>query len=129
MVIQVTGYGEEHGLLRTIPNSCKEGFKGMSPEDKAAAEKEKKNDAKMVKCRYFNRQSRDGILEKPYCRYAGEPIQIWKFLSDYEYTVPYGLFKEVNDTKRPKRDNEEDSRRKPRDSSPETIHELIAIGW
>lgn len=96
----VTAQGEHHGLIKTLANSVQnDGFKHMSPENKAKAEKEKKEDAKMVKVRYLNTRGRHERLSKPYCRWAGDPIQFWHFIPGKEYIVPYGLVREVNSVK------------------------------
>jgi len=99
-----TATGELHGLIDTRVNSCaNDDFKHMSPSVKARMEKEKKEDCRIVKAEYINKNGKQERLEKPYCRYAGEPIQIWRFIPGYVYEVPMGLIKEVNKARMPKR--------------------------
>lgn len=93
-----TASGEEHGLMKVIANSCnEEPFKNMKPETKAKAEKIKKDESRLVKARYQNRRGIHERLEKPYCRWEGEPIQLWKFIPEEVYEVPKGLVDEIND--------------------------------
>lgn len=99
-LIQVTATGREHGLLKQIANSVQgDGFSHMTPEAKEKAIKKKKEDAKMVKARYLNKNGRTECLTKPYCLGAGEPIQMWTFLHEQVYTLPHGLIEEVNSKK------------------------------
>jgi len=103
-LVQVTAGGEQHGLINTLTNAVPfDDFKNMSPATKAKLEKEKKEDGRMVKAEYINRSGSHERLTKPYCRYAGEPIQIWHFIPGRTYDVPYGLIKEVNQVRMPKR--------------------------
>jgi hypothetical protein len=102
----VTAGGEMHGLINTLTNSVPfDDFKHFKPEHKRELEKEKKEDAKVVEAEYMNARGRHERLTKPYCRYAGDPIQIWHFIPGKTYNVPMGLVKEVNDNKKhiPKR--------------------------
>jgi hypothetical protein len=97
-IVQVTATGEEHGLLGVLTNSVPyDDFKNMSPEMKAKCEKEKKEDSRIVRVKYHNFKGRHERLSKPYCRWAGDPIQRWHMIPGYEYDVPYGFVKEVNE--------------------------------
>ncbi len=97
IVPMVTAAGEEHGLINTLTNNVQfDDFKTMSPANKAKIEKEKKEDSRIVKVEYMNSRGRHERLTKPYCRYAGDPIQIWHFIPGRSYDVPLGLVKEVN---------------------------------
>ncbi len=99
-----TATGEEHGLMGTLPNSVPfEDFKQMTAENKAKCKKDMKEDGRLVKARYINHQGQNERLEKPYCRWPGEPIQLWKLIPNHEYTLPMGLVKEVNDSRMPVR--------------------------
>jgi len=92
-----TASGEEHGLMGTLPNSVPfDDFKGMSPENKEKCRKELAHKKKNVKARYVNYQGQNERLEKPYCAGAGEPIQLWKFIPNHVYELPFGLIEEVN---------------------------------
>lgn len=103
-LIRATASGETHGLVNTLTNSCENtDFKHMSPATKAKLEKEKKEDSRLVKVEYINRTGRHERLLKPYCRYAGDPIQMWAFIPGHKYDVPMGLIKEVNEVKMPVR--------------------------
>lgn len=97
-LLRATASGEQHGLINTLTNHVPfDDFKGMSPSAKAKMEKEKKEDARLVKAEYMNNRGRHERLTKPYCKYAGDPIQIWHFIPGYVYEVPLGLVNEVND--------------------------------
>lgn len=101
-----TASGEMHGLINTLTNSVPfDDFKHMSPENKKEMERQKKEDAKIVKVEYLNSRGRHERLTKPYCKYAGDPIEIWHFIPGKTYDVPLGLVKEVNDASKhiPKR--------------------------
>ena len=93
-----TAGGELHGLINTLTNSVPfDDFKNMKPEHKKELEKQKKEDARLVKAEYMNSRGRHERLTKPYCKYAGDPIQIWHFIPGKTYEVPLGLVQEVND--------------------------------
>lgn len=97
-VVMATATGEQHGLVNTLTNSVVfDDFKNMKPEHKKHLEAEKKEDAKIVKAEYMNSRGKHERLTKPYCKYAGDPIQIWHFIPGKVYEVPLGLVKEVND--------------------------------
>ncbi len=94
----LTASGEQHGLINTLTNSVPfDDFKNMKPEHKKELLAQKKEDSKMVRAEYMNSRGRHERLTKPYCRYAGDPIQIWHFIPGYTYEVPLGLINEVND--------------------------------
>ena len=93
-----TASGDEHGLINTLTNSNEfNDFKHMDPKIKAKCEKEKKEDSRIVKVEYMNARGRHERLTKPYCRWAGDPIQIWHLIPGKVYEVPMGFVKEVND--------------------------------
>ena len=136
-----TASGEMHGLINTLTNSVPfDEFKNMKPEHKKQLEAEKKEDARLVKAEYMNSRGRHERLTKPYCRYAGDPIQIWHFIPGKTYEVPMGLVKEVNDStkKIPKRsglvsiDGEpvrKDESPLDRDEEGEWLHKFVAAGF
>lgn len=96
--MMATAGGEVHGLINTLTNSVPfDDFKNMKPEHKKDLEKQRKEDSRMVKAEYMNSRGRHERLTKPYCKYAGDPIQIWHFIPGFVYTVPLGLVNEVND--------------------------------
>ena len=103
-LVKCTATGEQHGLIGVLTNSVPfDDFKNMKPETKAKIEKEKKEDARLVRVEYMNSRGRHERLTKPYCRYAGDPIQQWHMIPGHVYEVPYGFVKEVNEIRMPKR--------------------------
>ena|ERR1700721_278111 len=97
-LLMATAAGEEHGLINRITNSVPfDDFKNFKPEHKKDLEAQKKEDAKLVKAEYMNSRGMHERLTKPYCKYAGDPIEIWHFIPGHVYKVPLGLVKEVND--------------------------------
>jgi len=93
-----TAGGELHGLINTLTNSVPfDEFKNMKPEHKKELEKQKKEDSRLVKAEYMNSRGRHERLTKPYCKYSGDPIQIWHFIPGKVYEVRMGRVKEVND--------------------------------
>jgi len=98
LIAKCTASGEQHGLINVLTNSVPfDDFKNMTPEMKAKCEKEKKNDARIVKVEYINSRGRHERLTKAYCRWSGEPIQQWHLIPGQQYEVPYGFVKEVNE--------------------------------
>lgn len=98
VVAMVTTSGEEHGLINVLTNAVPfDDFKSMTPGDKKKLESEKKQDSRIVKAEYLNSRGRHERLTKPYCKYAGDPLQIWHFIPGRVYDVPLGLVNEVND--------------------------------
>jgi len=97
-LVMATASGEQHGLINVLTNSVVfDEFKNMKPEHKKELEKQKKEDSRIVKAEYLNSRGRHERLTKPYCKYAGDPIQIWHFIPGKVYDVPLGLVNEVND--------------------------------
>lgn len=93
-----TAGGELHGLINTLTNSVPfDDFKNMEPKHKKELEDQKKKDARIVEAEYMNSRGRHERLTKPYCRYAGDPIQIWHLIPGQRYKLPMGLIDEVND--------------------------------
>lgn len=100
-LVMSTAGGELHGLINTLTNSVPfDDFKHMKPEHKKEVERKKKEDSRIVKAEYMNSRGYHERLTKPYCRYAGDPIQIWHFIPGKVYDVPMGLIEEVNDQNR-----------------------------
>lgn len=92
-----TASGEEHGLINTLTNSVPfDEFKHFEPKYKAQAEKDKKEDARLVKARYINHRGRHERLEKNYCRWSGDPIQQYRLIPGQVYDLPMGFINEVN---------------------------------
>jgi len=136
-----TAGGEQHGLINTLTNSVPfDDFKNMKPEKKKELESLKKEDARVVEAEYMNSRGRHERLTKPYCRYAGDPIQIWHFIPGRVYKVPLGLVKEVNDQNKrlPRRsglvsidgdDVQKDGRPLDKDQDGEWLHRFSAVGF
>ena len=139
IVAQYTAAGEAHGLVDVRTNSVEfNDFKHMDPKTKAICEKEKKEDCRLVEVEYINRTGRHERLTKPYCKYAGDPIQMWNFIPGQRYKVPMGLVKEVNDKRMPKRSGlmEVDGEKVNKDGSPlsqdqegDWIHKFIPVAF
>ena len=130
----VTETGEEHGCIKTVANSVPfDGFKHMDADTKAKAEKLKKEEHRFVKARYINHRGQHERLTKPYCRWAGDPLQTWHFIPNQVYDVPLGLVNEVNDPKKrlPKRSEICDAQGQPtkKEGTSETIHEFVPISF
>jgi hypothetical protein len=136
-----TASGEEHGLINTLTNSVPfDEFKNFKPEHKKALEAERKEDAKIVKAEYLNSRGRHERLTKPYCKYSGDPIQIWHFIPGRIYDVPLGLVKEINDKNKIMKKRaglqEVDGVAVTKDNSPlekdeegDWLHKFIAVGF
>lgn len=93
-----TASGEMHGLINTLTNSVPfDDFKNYKPEHQKELRAQKKEDAKIVKAEYLNSRGRHERLTKAYCKYQGDPIEIYHFIPGKVYEVPLGLIKEVND--------------------------------
>ncbi len=96
-VAMVTQSGELHGLINTIGNSVAfDDFKHMDAKTKATCEKKKKDESKMVKARYLNKNGRHERLQKPYCHWSGEPIRMYSLIPGHVYELPKGFIDEVN---------------------------------
>ena len=94
---QVTPDGLEHGLINEVGNSVPDdGFKRFSEKDRPKMEKLKKESERLVKAQYLNKEGPKGRLERPYCEWAGQKIQTWRFLHGHTYEVPKGLVEDVN---------------------------------
>jgi hypothetical protein len=138
-VAQYTATGEAHGLVDVRTNSVEfNDFKHMAPNIKAQLEKEKKEDARIVEVEYINRTGRHERLTKPYCKYAGDPIQMWNFIPGQRYKVPLGLVKEVNGKTMPRRAGllEVDGEKVQPSGAPleqdtegEWVHKFIPVGF
>lgn len=98
IISMMTAGGEAHGMIDTRTNSVPfDDFKNFSAEHKKQLLAEKKEDSRIVKAEYLNSRGRHERLTKAYCKYAGDPIQVWHFIPGKVYEVPLGLIKEVND--------------------------------
>src|SRR5574341_1517556 len=94
----VTESGEQHGLINTVANSVQDnGFKHMDAKTKTKAEKLRAEEKRIVKARYLNHRGNHERLTKPYCRWAGDPIQTYHLIPGHTYDLPMGFINEVND--------------------------------
>lgn len=140
-IIKCTAGGEQHGLVNTLTNSVPfDDFKHMKPEHKKEAERQKKEDSRIVKAEYMNSRGRHERLTKPYCKYAGDPIQMWHFIPGQVYEVPLGLINEVNDASKQLKRREGllsvDGQDVTRDGSPlakdqdgEWLHKFVPVSF
>jgi hypothetical protein len=136
-----TASGELHGLINTLTNSVQDdGFKNFKPEHKKEMERQKKEDSQLVEAEYLNSRGRHERLTKPYCKYAGDPLQVWHFIPGHTYKVPMGLINEVNDKSKilPQRSGlmEVDGKQvlksgapTERDEDGEWLHKFISTGF
>lgn len=128
----LTENGEKHGLINTIANSVSDHeYKHMSPENKAKIEKKRKADSKKVRARYINFINDNERLEKPYCKYAGDPIEIYRLIPNYVYELPFGFVEEINEHQGLAQRGEKESKNGyiNKDQKPKKIHELVAVGF
>lgn len=140
-VAMATQSGELHGLINTLTNSnVFDDFKNFKPEHKKELERQKKEDARIVKAEYMNSRGKHERLTKPYCKYAGDPIQIWHFIPGKVYEIPMGLINEVNDKNKhlPKRSGlvsidgnpiRKDEAPLDRDEEGDWLHRFSPIGF
>ncbi len=138
-VVLVTANGEQHGLINSLPNSCKDkGEPSMKPETKAEFDKLKKEESRTVKARYINYRGNNERLTKPYMRYAGDPIKIFHLIPGYTYDLPLGFIKEVNGNPglAQRADqlvggslNGEGGQIRAKDAAPIKLHELVPVGF
>lgn len=138
-VVMATATGEQHGLINTLTNSVPfDDFKNMTPEMKAKCQKEKKEDSRIVKARYINHRGGHERLSKPYCRWAGDPIQMYHLIPGRTYELPIGFINEVNAVRMPKRsglvsvdgqDILKDGAPLDKDTAGEAIHELVPASF
>ena len=135
---QVTASGEEHGLMDEFSNSVPfDDFKNVKADYKESLRKKKKDDAKLVDVEYINMRSKVERLEMTYCKYAGDPLQRWKFIPYRKYRVPKGLADQVNSLGMPMRsglvslDDKEINQGAPleKDREGEVIHRLVATTY
>ncbi len=112
----------------------------MTPENKAKCEKQKKEDARLVKAEYMNSRGRHERLTKPYCRWSGDPINIYHLIPGKVYEVPMGFVNEVNDeSKHLKRRSglvsidgtplSKDESPLDRDTDGEWLHRMVPVGF
>ena len=56
----------------------------------------KAKEEKMVKARYVHKNGGNEVLSKPYMRWPGVPIRMYKLLHNHVYDLPQGFIDEVN---------------------------------
>jgi hypothetical protein len=126
--------GLQHGLINTVGNSVPDsGGKRFAEKDRAAMEKKKKEDEKIVTARYLNKAGGVERLERPYCMWDGQPITMWRFFHGEIYDVPKGLIDDVNSPhKRPKkRSGLLDNKGNPLlvDTNDDPEHSFVPVGF
>ena len=129
---RVTARGEEHGLINSLGNSVQgDNMKRFAPEHRDQMKKLKDEECRIVKARYINHRGSHERLTKPYCRWAGEQIQIWHFIPGEEYDVPMGLIKDVNEavSEKKKADAELVQAAIGLVEGRDRIHEFVAVGF
>lgn len=130
----VNANGLEHGLINTIGNSVPDdGMKRFAEKDRPAMEKKKKEEERIVKAQYLNKDGKNERLERPYANWAGQPITMWRFLHGETYEVPKGLVEDVNNpAKRTrKRSGLMDAKGNPLelDEWDEPAHRFVPVGF
>jgi hypothetical protein len=130
----VTASGRAHGCINTVASSCEDNdFKYMKGDQKEKAKALKKEEQRIVKARYINHRGPNEVLEKPYMRWAGEPITMWRLIDGETYELPYGFIKEINEENQglPRRSDILDANGVPtvKDGKAERIHELVPVGF
>jgi hypothetical protein len=131
----VTSLGEKHGLINTLANSVPDrGFDHFVKEDtKKKAEALRKEEAKIVKAKYINKNGSHERLTKPYMRWSGDPIQIYHLIPGQIYDLPYGFVKEINDPNKKMKIRSQilDINGRPtlNDQEGEALHQLLPVGF
>ncbi len=129
----VTASGEKHGLINTVSNSVPDNtFKRFSENFRPQMVKNKAKDAEIVKARYLNSRKGREVLERPYMKYEGQPIEYWKFIHNHVYDVPRGLVDEVNkQPELPKRSEIVDAQGVPttKDGIGEKLHQFVPVDF
>jgi len=128
----VTENGREHGLINSLQNSSEDNdFKHFSPEHKAKMVALKKEEGKIKKVTYLHKDGVGNFLAKPYCHFAGEPLQQYLFLHGYEYEVPLGLINEVNAIKPIVRSDVLDANGMPtiNDKKSDPLHRFVSMSF
>lgn len=104
LIVQYTKTGEAHGLVGVLTNSNQfDDFKNINPKIKEKCIKEKKEDARKVKVKYINMKGTNERLTRPYCRWSGDPIELYNLIPNHVYELPMGFINEINNKKTIKR--------------------------
>ena len=131
-LVMVTESGEEHGLVKQLPNSIRDNdFEHYKPEDKNHLTKQRKEDNKMVKARYINHRGMHERLDGMYMKYAGDMIKQYHLIPGYTYELPLGFVKQINESRgiEQRADQVVDGKVRQKDGSPLKIHELVPISF
>jgi hypothetical protein len=131
---QVTANGLEHGLINEVGNSVPDdGMKRFAEKDRPAMEKKKKEDEKIVKAQYLHKDGKNERLERPYMKWAGQKISMWRFLHGETYEVPKGLVDDVNDPNKRTRKRSGlvgiDNKPLEMDEYDEPLHRFVPVGF
>lgn len=131
---QVTANGLQHGLINSVGNSVPDnGFKRFAEKDRPKMEKNKKEDERIVKAQYLNKDGANERLERAYMKYEGQPITTWRFLHGEIYDVPKGLVDDVNDPNKRTRKRSgligKDGKPLETDQYDELQHRFVPVGF
>jgi hypothetical protein len=128
----VTEAGEEHGLINTVANSVADtDFKHIAPENKEKFKKMRAEDAKVKKAKYINMKGENERLERPYMRWAGDPIHTFKLIPGHIYELPMGFINEINSKQNYQRSEVLDANSRPtiKDKLLPNEHQLVPVGF
>lgn len=130
----VTASGEEHGCINYLGNSCEDNdFKYATAAMKEKLKAQRKDESRIVAVTYINMKGSNERLQKPYMRWAGDPITMWNLIPNETYEVPYGFVKEINEEALglAKRSEILDEHGVPtkRDDKAEKIHRLVPAAF
>jgi len=130
----VTKNGLAHGCINTVANSVEDNdFKYAKPDAKEKLKAQKKDESRIVSARYLHKDGGNERCEKPYMRWAGEPITMWRLLHDHVYELPYGFIKEINEEQIPLPQRSEilDANGVPSkvEGRAQKTHQLVPVGF
>lgn len=132
MIDLVSKSGEKHGIINRVANSVPyNDFKRFAEKDREKMKKMKEHESQIIEAEYFNSRGPNERLTKPYCHWDGDPIDTWHCIPGEVYSIPMGLFEEINDPKKnlPQRSEVLDANGRPtvKDGPGEKIHRFLAV--
>ena len=131
-IVQVTANGEEHGLVNSFANEISaDAMEKFNPKVKAELQKRQKENAKKVKVVYLNAYGASHRLQVPWAEFPGDPIQQYNLIPNFEYELPLGLVKHINELPAMTKRSEQmiDGQMTKQDSRGEKIHRLVAVSF
>jgi hypothetical protein len=139
---QVAADGTLHGLMDELANDSQESdMNKLNERIKNECQMRKEDDATVLRARYLNKHGRGEWMDKAYCRWPGDRIQIWRLLHGHEYDLPKGLINEVNNgavdqggglierTREEFARNERESGAVTNERKRDKIHELVPVSF